>query len=398
MNTNRYYLTREELYDLVWSEPMSQLAKKFGLSDVGLAKICRSAQIPVPERGYWAKRQAGKPTTVQPLPPRGLGMSGHLSLDVPEYLTSNASQNDHEISSPPVFPDDIAEITERVRKMVGKITVPKTFHSPHKAIAKYLQDDERRREKQQSSPSGWLWDGPLFDTPFERRRLRILNAIFLTLARCDMGSSVRGREARETYARIGDVSVSFSLDSATKPRRPGEMNSDKRKPSEERLRFQIASAYGVSRPERFWEDKDTVTIEDQLSDIVVALIVAGEEQCRDAVHHDYQWRLQDKARREEEARRKREEEERRERERQIKLEQERIERLLGEASAFRQAADIRTYVETVLTANAAASNPLPPERIETWAKWALLEADRVDPIRSGRFLESVKGELDVSNT
>jgi len=392
MNTNRRYFTREELYDLVWSEPMSQLAKKFDLSDVGLAKICRSAQIPVPERGYWAKRQAGKPTTVQPLPPRGLGMYGHLSLDVPESLASNASQNFQEISSPPVFPDDIAEITECVRKMVGKITIPKTFHSPHKAIAKYLQDDERRREKQQNSPSGWLWDGPLFDTPFERRRLRILNAIFLTLARCDMGSSVRGREARETCARIGDVSVSFSFDSATKLRRPGEVNPDKRKPSEEKLRLQVASAYGVSRPERFWEDKDDVTIEDQLSDIVVALIVAGEEQCRDAVRNDYQWRLQDKARREEEARRKREEEERRERERQLKLEQERIERLLGEASAFRQAADIRAFVESVRTASVSATDPLPQDKVEAWAVWALSEADRIDPVRSGRILARVSSD------
>jgi len=33
-------LTRQELYDFVWSTPMTKLAKDFGLSDVGLAKIC----------------------------------------------------------------------------------------------------------------------------------------------------------------------------------------------------------------------------------------------------------------------------------------------------------------------------------------------------------------------
>ncbi len=39
---------------------VSQLAPKYGFSDVGLAKICEKLKIPRPERGYWAKVQAGK--------------------------------------------------------------------------------------------------------------------------------------------------------------------------------------------------------------------------------------------------------------------------------------------------------------------------------------------------
>lgn len=53
-------LTREELYDQVWSTPMMHLAKKYYLSDVGLAKVCRKHQIPYPPRGYWAKKRQGK--------------------------------------------------------------------------------------------------------------------------------------------------------------------------------------------------------------------------------------------------------------------------------------------------------------------------------------------------
>jgi hypothetical protein len=34
-------LTRRELYDLVWTTPMEHLAKKFGLSVPGMAKLCR---------------------------------------------------------------------------------------------------------------------------------------------------------------------------------------------------------------------------------------------------------------------------------------------------------------------------------------------------------------------
>lgn len=49
--------TRKELYELVWSEPMRDLAKRFEISDVGLAKACRTAEIPVPPRDYWNNRR-----------------------------------------------------------------------------------------------------------------------------------------------------------------------------------------------------------------------------------------------------------------------------------------------------------------------------------------------------
>ena len=53
-------LTRKELYGMVWSKSMVQLAKGFNLSDVGLAKICKKYNIPRPGPGYWAKREHGK--------------------------------------------------------------------------------------------------------------------------------------------------------------------------------------------------------------------------------------------------------------------------------------------------------------------------------------------------
>ena len=53
-------LTRQELYELVWSTPMTKLAESFGISDVGLAKICDRHRVPTPPRGYWAKKEAGR--------------------------------------------------------------------------------------------------------------------------------------------------------------------------------------------------------------------------------------------------------------------------------------------------------------------------------------------------
>lgn len=53
-------LTRRELYDLVWTTPISRLADDFGISDVGLKKICDRHRVPTPGRGYWAQLEAGK--------------------------------------------------------------------------------------------------------------------------------------------------------------------------------------------------------------------------------------------------------------------------------------------------------------------------------------------------
>ena len=51
--------TREELYDLVWSEPLSLLAIKFNLSDNGIRKRCKKMNIPLPPVGYWSKIKFG---------------------------------------------------------------------------------------------------------------------------------------------------------------------------------------------------------------------------------------------------------------------------------------------------------------------------------------------------
>lgn len=50
-------ITRQELYEQVWSEPILKIAKKFGISDVGLIKKCKKFQIPYPQRGYWTKKK-----------------------------------------------------------------------------------------------------------------------------------------------------------------------------------------------------------------------------------------------------------------------------------------------------------------------------------------------------
>ena len=51
-------VSREELHQLVWEFPGTHLAKRFGISDVALAKICRRLDVPRPPPGWWARKAA----------------------------------------------------------------------------------------------------------------------------------------------------------------------------------------------------------------------------------------------------------------------------------------------------------------------------------------------------
>src|SRR5688572_26267959 len=62
-------LTRKQIYDLVWSRPMRDVARELGFSDVGLKKLCRRNGIPTPPQGYHLMGTgAEKARLLKPLP------------------------------------------------------------------------------------------------------------------------------------------------------------------------------------------------------------------------------------------------------------------------------------------------------------------------------------------
>lgn len=62
-------LSREELYEKVWSISGVKLSEELGVSDVAIAKRCSKLNVPRPPRGYWAKIEAGQRPKRPPLPP-----------------------------------------------------------------------------------------------------------------------------------------------------------------------------------------------------------------------------------------------------------------------------------------------------------------------------------------
>ena len=62
-------LSREELYQRIWSAPAVQVATELGISDVALGKRCKKLNVPKPPPGYWAKVAGGLRPEQEPLPP-----------------------------------------------------------------------------------------------------------------------------------------------------------------------------------------------------------------------------------------------------------------------------------------------------------------------------------------
>ena len=137
------------------------------------------------------------------------------------------------------------------------------------------------------------------------------------------------------------------------------------------------------------EDTTSTAIEAHATDIVVQLIVTAERHCRRSIQHRHNSILDRKAKLIEEIRRRKEAEIKEEEERQARLKQERIDRLLADAAALRQAEDIRHYIRRVKDLCTQSEHSHDPEAIRNWEQWALCQADEIDPLVNGRFLESV---------
>lgn len=132
--------------------------------------------------------------------------------------------------------------------------------------------------------------------------------------------------------------------------------------------FRIRSLqYSIAQAD--WRDDPDQPLEDQLNAIIAGFFVAGEVLRRHRLERQEAERRYAEAERE----RWRQEELRRK-------EAERVQELLRRVSAWRQAAEIRAYVQAVRTAAETARRDIDEAHLEEWASWALTQADRLDPL------------------
>ena len=380
---NRF--TRAELHELVWAEPMRTLAMRFGISDVALKKVCTKAHIPAPPRGHWARKQAGKKTLRVPLPPRPAGMVDEIDIPARNayaYRGWSEAEILGPIPDPPTFDEPVESVRERVRMQIGRVAVARDLSNRHVTIARLLQEDEIRAEKQRTASFVLPWQKPLFDTPLARRRLRILNALFLATARAGGVGYISEREDESIGISVHQQHVAIKLAEAPKRRRRS-VAGEPLKREKPVLRLAILHGYGGNTERASWEDNDTM-LEAHIGEIAVEVIVTAELQHREHCVRLHDWRVERKAELEAERRRQEAEAERKRREREAALAKERVDRLLARAKALTDACAIRAYVEAVCSAPAVIA--VDAGALVSWRAWALQQADRLDPLISGAFL------------
>ena len=140
MSKSAQELTRRELYTQVWSRPMRDLAKEFGISDVALKKTCTRHNIPTPERGYWAKKAAGKAVKPTPLPdPRP---------NAPAVITVGGWTN-------PYLPESLARTSAAIKRETFE-TVDVEIRPAGDYQHPLVLDTARQLEKTKANEQGWI--------------------------------------------------------------------------------------------------------------------------------------------------------------------------------------------------------------------------------------------------
>lgn len=104
-------ITRAELYEKVWAIPMRTLAKEFGLSDVGLAKLCRRHNIPTPGLGHWRLVETGHKPKRDPLPAIQPPQSENITIVASEPKPYELPKKSELTSMPKIEVKEDREIT-----------------------------------------------------------------------------------------------------------------------------------------------------------------------------------------------------------------------------------------------------------------------------------------------
>jgi len=363
--------TRKQLYDLVWKEPIQTLAPRFGLSDRGLAKLYERHAIPTPPRGYWAKKQAGRKVAKVPL----------FELEGARLKETHAIARFAPPSIPAApaddAPDPLLAFWQEQRDEIGAIPVTKTLANPHAVIAAWLREDEQQRNQ------ATRWGGASLKlwtlTSLERRRLRILSALYKALEARGVTIECR-RGTRIVALRHQRDEVSFDLKEyvqqkrrpLTEAERADHWNADAKYKQDYvetgflRGKVDMYAPRGVTT---MWTESAEDAFESKLGDIAATILAAL---------------TQVKLRREaqEEAERKRWEAQQAawQREEAEKIERAKREVLYGLARNWRAAHDLRTFIAAV----SATPNATPPNGyagdLAAWTQWALKCADALDPL------------------
>ncbi|NEW86874.1 hypothetical protein DU475_06305 [Rhodopseudomonas sp. WA056] len=366
------HVSREELYTLVWQRPMSRLAEEFGISGNGLAKICDRMDVPYPPRGYWAKREAGKPVVVFKLPPRRDGIPQVTDI----YPTP---------PKPAPLPEAERSATVAAAK-VEAIAVPDGLDDLHPRVKAWIvehkrQQKEHEQESKRRRHETWWTPRMLPDlTERDLYRFRVTSAIFTGVEKAGGKIDKSPMTGRVTFG-IANHAVECSI--VEKLVKSLKQRDETRKwtaypdhhqsglDSSGFLRVSITTYLDGRQPQ--WIESQKTKIGDILPEIVGTIMAAGpilEQQ---------------KLEREEREKRYREEEARRYEARRLKeIDDKRWNKLCELAANWEQRGRFVVFLaEVEKRAFDEGDIVVGDSPLSDWIAWAKERAEALDPLRRG---------------
>jgi hypothetical protein len=137
-------LKRSELYALVWEKAVQRVAADIGISNVALAKTCKKHRIPVPERGYWRRKEWGYKVRQEPLPPLPDGSDPILYF----YATPR----------PEEAPATLTPEGEFERRPENAVVVPETLDKLSRPVRHTLAGLRKRKADDNGLVGTWAKD------------------------------------------------------------------------------------------------------------------------------------------------------------------------------------------------------------------------------------------------
>lgn len=344
---------REILYKEVWQFPVTEVAKKYSVSDVAIHKICKSLEIPTPPVGYWAKLRAGKPMDIPPLPQSDRSVTKGLRTEN-AYTQTNADQLAH-------LSDEDREI---VLAVASQLQLSDEAVKLHSKVAAYAKETEKGQLR------------PVTDSVSNESLPRVLRIVDTIVKAVEpLGVEVD----QNLNFSIGQDSIQLRFSEAT-TEVPHQLTQEEKlsllKYEDARKHSRWASKPNIRKydhefngrisigigPNHRIRDSKSALIENRIGDLLVAVFAAlnSEKLAREE---------------REEAARKREEEERRKEELRKRYNDEidKTQALLNQAEDYAIACKIRTLVKAVETQN--SDN----EETQAWIACAKEKADWYDP-------------------
>lgn len=387
MSWETIVIRRDELYKAVWSEPVLQVAQRYGISNVALAKICRKLDVPRPGRGYWARKAAGQEVQPTPLPALKQG-------EPSQHRVRRWRAPDDEAEAPATLKDLLAHEKEYGERIV----VPEQLVAPHRLIRLSLPLLEKSKRTIDEILEERACLNIRVSPAVLDRALRIMDALLKALEGRGFEPVVTEPERRrprrdygrtesifsKTGVRIGEHFVEFSLrenddvikipPSAAQRKKSVLDSLLNRQPRPEyqhrpsgKLTLGIVNLQ-VSGVRLSWSDGKVQCLENCLNHFIAALVMAADRMRLEQLEHEQRERA-----RQEEERRRAEAEQRRQFEERLVYD------LGSRLTDWIEARTIREFVAAVEADARQSSQEIDPSSdLGQWLAWAYRRADTLE--------------------